>query len=112
MRRSRLTVFIAAFALMTMAAPMVRAQDSPPMDHAAMAASYDQEAKDAQAKAASHEQMLSRYKNMPILPKGSALNKEQMVAHCQKLVDSYKATAKQASDLAAAHREMASSTKQ
>lgn len=80
------------------------------MDHAALASSYEQEAKDAQAKAASHEMMLGRYKNLP-LPKGSAVNKEQMVKHCQSLVDSYKQTATQASDLAKAHREMAQSTK-
>ena len=78
------------------AVPALRAQDSAPMDHAAIAASYDQEAKDAQAKVASHELMLSRYKNMPMLPKGSPVNKEQMVSHCQKLVDSYKEAAKEA----------------
>jgi hypothetical protein len=89
----------------------LRAQDSAPMDHASMAASYDQEAKDAQAKVASHELMPSRYKNMPMLPKGSPVNKEQMVSHCQKLVDSYKDTAKQATDLAKAHREMAAAGK-
>jgi hypothetical protein len=51
--------------------------------------------------------MLRRYENMPTLPKGSAVNKEQMVKHCQSLVDSYKSTAKQATDLASAHRAMA-----
>ena len=107
MRRSRLAVAVATFALLAVAVPALRAQDSAPMDHAAVAASYDQEAKDAQAKAASHEAMLARYKSMPPLPKGSAVNKEQMIAHCQKLVDSYKATAAQATDLAKAHREMA-----
>lgn len=111
MRRFRLTVAVAAFAFVAIAVPALRAQDSAPMDHAAMAASYDQEAKDAQAKAASHELMLGRYKNMPMLPKGSAVNKEQMVSHCQKIVDSYKDTAKQASDLAKAHREMAAASK-
>lgn len=111
MRRSRLMVAVAAFAFIAIAVPALRAQDSAPMDHAAMAASYDQEAKDAQAKVASHELMLGRYKSMPMLPKGSAVNKDQMVSHCQKLVDSYKDTAKQASDLAKAHREMAAASK-
>ena len=74
------------------------------MAHAAIAASYDQ---DTQEKVARHEPMLSRYKSMPVVPKGSGVNKQQMIAHCQKLVDSYKATAEQASDLAKTHREMA-----
>lgn len=111
MRRSRLMLALAAFAFLAVAVPALRAQDSAPMDHAAMAASYDQEAKDAQAKVASHELMLSRYKNMPMLPKGSPMGMEQMVPHCQKLIDSYKETAKQASDLAKAHREMAAAAK-
>ena len=111
MRHSRLMVATAMFAFLAVAVPALRAQDSAPMDHAAMAASYDQEAKDAQAKVASHEKMLASYKNMPMVPKGSAMGMEQMVPHCQKLVDSYKEAAKQASDLAKAHREMAAAAK-
>ena len=111
MRRCRFLVVVATFAFLAVAVPALRAQDSAPMDHAAMAASYEQEAKDAQAKAATHEVMLGRYKNLPMLPKGSAVNKEQMVGHCQKLVDSYQDTAKQATDLAKAHREMAAAAK-
>jgi hypothetical protein len=107
MKLSRLTSALVACAILSSTALPVRAQDTVPMDHAALAASYDQDAKDAQQKAASHEVMLGRYKNMPMLPKGSAVNKEQMVKHCQSLVDSYKATATQASDLASAHRAMA-----
>jgi hypothetical protein len=107
MKLSRLTSALVACAVLATAAPPVRAQDTTPMDHAALAASYDQDAKDAQQKAASHELMLRRYENMPTLPKGSAVNKEQMVKHCQSLVDSYKSTAKQATDLASAHRAMA-----
>lgn len=110
MKRSRLVV-AAALTLLVASVPALRAQDTAPMDHEAIAASYDQEAKDAQAKVASHELMLGRYKNMPMLPKGSAVNKEQMVSHCQKLIDSYKDSAKQASDLAKVHREMAASAK-
>lgn len=107
MRYARFTSALLAVALLATTVPPVLAQDAAPMDNAAIAASYDQEAKEAQAKAATHEQMLSRYKSMPMLPKGSAVNKEQMVKHCQSLVDSYKTTAKQAADLAKAHREMA-----
>ena len=111
MRHSRLMVATAMFAFLAVAVPALHAQDTAPMDHAAMAASYDQEAKDAQAKVASHEKMLASYKNMPMVPKGSAMGMEQMVPHCQKLVDSYKEAAKQASDLAKAHREMAAAAK-
>lgn len=48
---------------------------------------------------------------MPVPPKGNAVNREQMIQHCQKLVDSYKQTAKQATDLAQAHREMQAAAK-
>lgn len=111
MRRSRFLVTVATLAFLSVAVPAVHAQNAAPMDNAAIAASYDQEAKDAQAKAATHEEMLARYKSMPMLPKGSAVNKEQMVSHCQKIIDSYKQTAKQASDLAKAHREMSTAAK-
>ena len=87
MRSSRLMMATAMFAFLAVAVPALHAQDTAPMDHAAMAASYDQEAKDAQAKVASHEKMLASYKNMPMVPKGSAMGMEQMVPHCQKLVD-------------------------
>lgn len=107
MRRFRLTLAIAGLVFLAMSVPALRAQDSAPMDHAAMAASYDQEAKDARQKAASHELMLSRYKSIPLFPRGNSVNKEQMVAHCQKMVDSYKDTARQANALATAHRQMA-----
>jgi len=83
------------------------AQDDAAMDHAAMASSYQAEAKEAQAKAASHELMLNRYKNQMTFPKGSPTTKEQMVKHCQTLVDTYKEAAAQAGDLAKAHQEMA-----
>jgi hypothetical protein len=90
---------------------VARAQDDATMDHAAMASSYQAEAKEAQAKVASHELMLSRYKNMPTTPKGAPVPKEAMVKHCQKLVDSYKEAAGQATDLAKAHQEAASAAK-
>lgn len=107
----RFTLALVTFLVFAAAAPRALAQDTAPMNHAAIAASYDQEAKDAQAKVTMHEQMLGQYKSMPTLPKGSPVNKEQMVTHCQSLVDSYKATATQAADLAKAHRELAASAK-
>jgi hypothetical protein len=95
-------------AALLLAAPAAYAQDeAASMDHAAMASSYQAEAKEAQAKVASHEQMLARYKQLPMTPKGSSVTKEQMIKHCQKLVDSYKSAASQATDLAKAHQEAA-----
>jgi hypothetical protein len=79
-----------------------------PMDHAALASSYQAEAKDALQKAAMHQTMLNRYKNAPTLPKGTAVPKQAMVQHCQKLVDSYTQAASQASDLAKLHQDAAS----
>ena len=101
----------ALLAALVLAAPPVRAQDQGTMDHAAMASDYQAEAKEAQAKAASHQLMLDRYKNMPMLPKGSPVTRDQMVKHCQKLVDSYKETATEAGDLAKAHQSMAQPAK-
>ena len=106
-----LTLAIVASAVLLVSASSVRAQAEAPMDHAAMASSYDAEAKAAQAKVASHELMLARYKSLPMLPKGSPTTKEQMVKHCQSLVDSYKEAATQAGDLATAHRAMAQEAK-
>jgi hypothetical protein len=105
MRIARLTLAVAVSMLLV--ASSIRAQGDAPMDHAAMAASYEQEAKAADAKVASHELMLKRYQGMLMLPKGSGATKEQMVKHCQKLIDSYKEAAAQANDLAKEHRAMA-----
>jgi hypothetical protein len=107
MRITRLIMVAVLSSLLLVSASSIGAQGDAPMDHAAMAASYDAEAKAAQQKVASHELMLSRYESMPMLPKGSGATKEQMVKHCQKLVDSYKEAATQASDLAKEHRAMA-----
>lgn len=109
---TRLTMAVVLSAVLLASASSIRAQGDAPMDHAAMAASYEAEAKAAQEKVASHELMLSRYKNMPALPKGSATTKEQMVKHCQQLVDSYKEAATQASDLAKEHQAMARAASQ
>lgn len=102
-------VAVLAFALL--ATLPLSAQDQGGMDHAAMASSYQAEATEAKAKAAQHELMLNRYKNQMIFPKGSAMPKEQAVTHCQKLVDSYKEAAAQASDLAKVHQDLAKAAK-
>lgn len=81
------------------------AEAAPSMDHAAMAASYESEAKAAQEKAAEHEAMMGKYKNLP-LPKGSAVTKQAMTSHCQKLVAGYKSIASEAGSLAKEHQQM------
>jgi hypothetical protein len=93
-------------------APPSWAQDAAaPMDHAALAASYQAEAKAAQQKAAEHETMMNRYKTAPSFPKGVAFPKEAMTQHCQKLVDSYKQAAGEAGNLAKMHQEAAQAAK-
>jgi hypothetical protein len=103
---------IGALGLALSAAPTSAAvswaqEDSAPMDHAALATSYQNEARDAQQKAAMHETMMRRYQNAPSLPKGQAFPKEAMTQHCQKLITAYKQAAGEAGDLAKMHQEAA-----
>jgi hypothetical protein len=103
---------VGAFALGVLAAPGLStsslAQDAAaPMDHAALATSYQAEAKAAQQKAAEHETMMNRYKTAPSFPKGVAFPKEAMAQHCQKLVDAYTQAAGEATSLAKMHQEAA-----
>lgn len=107
-RRISMTMLLAALLL---AAPSARAQDDATMDHAAMASSYQEEAKAAQEKAERHQLMLDRYEKMPTLPKGTSATKDMMVKHCQKLVDSYQQSAAQATDLAKLHQQAAEASK-
>ena len=101
----------AAFAILLLAASPLRAQDQGSMDHAAMASSYQEEAKAAEAKAASHQQELDRLKKTAALPKGSGTTKAEMVKHCEQLVKAYKQAGAQASDLAKLHQKAAKATK-
>jgi hypothetical protein len=93
-----------------MSSPL-RAQDQGSMDHAAMAASYQDEAKAAEAKAASHQQELDRLKKSASLPKGSGTTKADMEKHCQQLVKAYKQAEAQANDLAKLHQKAAKAAK-
>lgn len=111
MRARRFLVTLAAAGILAGSAgplAVLAADDAAaPMDHAALAASYEKEAKDARQMAAQHQTMLNRYKNAPSIPKGSALPKEAMVEHCQKLMDAYGQAAAQADSLAQAHKAAA-----
>jgi hypothetical protein len=81
-----------------------------PADHEAIAAYYDGEAKAARAAAEQHRKMAAAYGKHPE-PAGakgvrSSIYKT-MPRHCDQLVASYEAAAKDNDALAAAHREAA-----
>ncbi len=74
-----------------------------PADHEAIAAYYDKEAAEAQAKAESHSKMGEEYKKAS----GHLTEKLHIDQHCERLTKSYARAADEAKALAAAHREMA-----
>lgn len=111
--KTRLFLVSATLLIASLGSMVGRAQDATPMtaaEHASLAQAYQAEAKQAQEKVAQHQLMLSRYKNAPTLQKGLSVPTAPMVAHCQKLVDSYKQVASEAGELAKIHRQAASST--
>lgn len=72
-----------------------------PADHEAIAAYYDKEAAEDEAKAKLHENAVKEYKAFPSMkPVG-------MAAHCKNLAKLFKEAAEQDKELAAAHRAMA-----
>ena len=77
-------------------------------DHEAIAAYYDKEAAEAQAKADSHAKMGEDYKKLG----GAATEKVHLEQHCESLSKSYAGAAKEAKALAAAHRVMAKQAEQ
>jgi hypothetical protein len=79
-----------------------------PADHEAIAAYYDKEAAEAQAKADSHSKMGEDYKKLG----GAATEKVHLELHCDRLAKSYARAAKEAKALAAAHRAMAKQAEQ
>ena len=74
-------------------------------DHEAIAAAYDKEAADLEAKAKDHMSMDKAYRSMSVGKKGTA--HVSMSAHCQKLVAQYTAAAEENRQLATEHRAMA-----
>jgi hypothetical protein len=74
-------------------------------DHEAIAAAYDKEAADLEAKAKDHMSMDKAYRSMSVGKKGTA--HVSMSAHCQKLVAQYTAAAEENRQLAQEHRAMA-----
>ncbi len=71
-----------------------------PADHEAIAAFYDKEAADAEEKARIHHATHKTYESFKIKP-------IDMAHHCDELAKFYERAAKQAKQLAAAHRAMA-----
>jgi hypothetical protein len=75
-------------------------------DHEAIAACYDDMAKNAHANADAHRHMDSYYNEAPY--RSAKLGFQR---HCRALVASYEAAAKDAEALAMAHRDMAKKAK-
>lgn len=110
MRTRGMLILIVSLLSTTVLSATSWAADAAPMDateHQSMAQGYQDEAKEASARVASHTLMLNRYQSSPIVPKGSPVSKTEMVSHCQKLVDGYKQVESEASSLAKLHQQAA-----
>ena len=82
------------------------------MDHAALAAQYEQEAKDARAKAQTHKDMEKQYDGIKVSnPKSGFPPINTMKNHCARLVTEYNQVATDADALAKEHRAAAAATK-
>lgn len=115
----RTGILLAMLLATTMALPTIRARAADcdgldakiaaaktAADHEAVAACYDDMAKDAHAKADAHRHMDSYYNEAPY--KSAKLGAQR---HCRALVASYEASAKDAEALAKLHRDMAKKAK-
>jgi hypothetical protein len=97
-----------ALAGMMLATPLAVWAQSPPVDHAALAAQYEQEAKVAREKAQMHREMEKNYGG----PQYSKVNHVAgMRNHCKRLIASYEEAAADADALAKEHREAAAAAK-
>jgi hypothetical protein len=79
-----------------------------PADHEALAAFYDQQASAAKSKAEEHRRMGEFYKGTA-MPKG--LGTSSMPQHCDALVKSFEAQARELAAMAEVHRQLAKSVK-
>jgi len=104
-----------AIAMPAIWAPPVRGADidemiatmKTPADHEAIAVYFDKQAADAKAKAEEHRKMGEAYKKGG----GALAAKTHFHEHCEALVRSYTAEAKEYEALAASHRDMAKAAK-
>ena len=105
------------FPMMAMAAVLVFGSSSATraaeaMDHAALAAQYEQEAKDARAKVTLHKDMEKQYDSVKVSnPKGGLPNLNTMKNHCRRLINEYTEVANDADALAKEHRAAAAAAK-
>jgi hypothetical protein len=77
-------------------------------DHEALARHYDEAAKDMEAKAAEHKQMVAQYEaNKTIYGKQA----QTLISHCQGLVRIYEQAAADNRSMAESHRQLASEAK-
>jgi hypothetical protein len=76
-------------------------------DHEKIASFYDGEAKSAESKADEHDRMAASYKKAG----GGVIVKLHLDQHCADISKRYREVAKDARNLAAAHREMAKDAK-
>lgn len=76
-------------------------------DQEALAAQYEQEARELQAKAQEHREMAKAYKTGPFGPGG----KFDLVRHCNNLAQKYEDAAKESLALAKAQRSLAEKMK-
>jgi hypothetical protein len=77
-------------------------------EHEAIAACYEDLAKNAQAKADEHKKMAKAYSMSGI---GNQATKTHFHQHCEALIHSYEAEAKEYDAMAKAHRQMAMDAK-
>jgi hypothetical protein len=77
-------------------------------DHEAIAACYEDMAKDAQAKADEHKKMAKAYSMSAV---GNQATKTHFHQHCESLIRSYEAEAKEYDAMAKAHRQAAKTAK-
>jgi hypothetical protein len=76
-------------------------------DHEKIASFYDGEAKAAESKAEEHDRMGASYQKTG----GAVIEKLHLDRHCADISKRYRQVAKDARDLAAAHRQMAKDVK-
>ena len=76
-------------------------------DHEAVAACYDDMAKEAQAKATTHKEMGAAYRKAG----GASVGKLSLPQHCDYFTKTYAAEAKMYEQMAAAHRQIAKKAK-
>lgn len=74
-------------------------------DHEALAAHYEEAAKDAEAKVEEHRKLLDQYKTKSYLYGKQAASFQ---AHCEGLIYSFQQIAKANAEMAEMHRQMAS----